>query len=699
MSKTSLITMPAANFGVKSFLFPDGKDYYPPCQFGCPIRQDARGYIAAIAQGDFDQAKRIVLKDNPLATVLGSICGHPCETKCRRGKVEQPISIRVLKRVAVERGNVPLPSRIEPQYPEKIAIIGAGPSGLTAASDLAKMGYAVTIFEKDSIAGGIVQYYVPLYRLPRQFIKQDVDNIAALGVEIKTGSELGKHFSLKDLQSKGFKSILLALGLPTSRSLPIPGIEAKEVMLALPFLKSVNFGGFRFPPGKHVIVVGGGNVAADVARSAKRAGAAAVHMVCLESRVEIPASPWEVKETEEEGIDINCSFGPRCIITEENGKVKGLECKGVKSVFDEQGRFNPTFYEDRITSFTGDIVILAIGQSHDLSYLKDMGVSLNQRGLMLYNPDTMATSMDGVFTSGEVVSGPGNAVQAMASGRKAALSIHAYLRKNPSLLVTSDKQALKELDPLVIEKIKRFPRNEPELLPVEQRVKSYEFIELPLEAQKAIREAQRCLTCGAGAQQIDDKCIHCITCFRVCPYGVPVIKSPTTVLLRAEECQACGICVGECPSRAIDFRSYRIDEITDRLEAVLKHGSSTARHAAGFICNYHPLNLTGKAAGELPLVKVSCLAKLEVRHILKAFELGARGVFVAGCGETDCAYQKVYHWVQQRLLTIRNTLKETGLGEDKVKLYQYNPAQPLTLEQIDADFAKSMVTEKADDKR
>ncbi len=685
MSKTTMTTTPVSNFGVKSFPFPDGKDYYPPCQYGCPIRQDARGYIAAIAQGDFDQAKRIVLKDNPLATILGSICGHPCETQCRRGKIEQSLSIRVLKRVAVELGHVPAPAKIETKYAEKIAVVGSGPSGLTAASDLAGMGYAVTIFERDQVAGGIVQYYVPVYRLPRQFIKSDVDNIVALGVEIKTGSELGKHFTLKDLQSQGFKAVLLALGLPESRSLPLPGVEAKDVMLALPFLKSVNFGGFRFPPGKDVIVVGGGNVAVDVARSAKRAGAASIHMVCLESRDEIPASPWEIKEAEEEGIDINCSFGPRCILVDKGGAVKGLECKGVKSVFDEQRRFNPTFYEDKLTNFSGNIVILAIGQSHNLSYLKDMGVALNQRGLMAYNPDTLATSLEGVFTSGEVVTGPGNAVQAMASGRKAALSIHSYLRKNPSLLVTSDKQALKELDPQVIEKIKRFPRHEPDLLPAEQRVKNYEFIELPLKAENALREAQRCLTCGAGAQQIEDKCIHCVTCFRVCPYGVPVIESPTTVHIRAEECQGCGICVGECPSRAIDFRSYRIDEIEERLEVALSHEDAKSS-VAGFICNYHPFSKHGKDLPGLHLVRTSCIAKIEIRHLLKAFEMGAQGVFVAGCSEADCAYQKSNYWAQQRLQAVKNTLKEIGMGEDKVKLYQHNLSQPLTLEEIKADF-------------
>ncbi len=695
MSKTASSNMPApvTNFGVKSFPFPDGKDYYPPCQFGCPIRQDARGYMAAIAQGDFDQAKQIVLKDNPLATILGTICGHPCETKCRRGKVEHPISIRVLKRVAVELGHVPAPTKIETKYAEKIAVVGAGPSGLTAASDLAKMGYSVTLFERDQVAGGIVQHYVPIYRLPRQFIKNDVDNIAALGVQIKTGSELGKHFSLKDLQNQGYKAILLALGLPQSRSLPLPGVDAKDVMLALPFLKSVNFDGFRFPPNKHVIVVGGGNVAVDVARSAKRAGAAAIHMVCLESREEIPASPWEIKEAEEEGIDINCSFGPRCILVDEGGVVKGLECKGVKSVFDEQKRFNPTFYEDKITAFTGNIIIVAIGQGHDLSYVKDMGVALNQRGQMAYNTDTMATSMEGIFTCGEVVTGPGNAVQAMASGRKAALSMHSYLRKDARLLPPPEKSALKELDPLVIEKIKKHERREAELLPANERVANFDFIEKPLGAENAIQEARRCLTCGAGAQQIDDKCIHCITCFRVCPYGVPVIESPTTVHIRAEECQACGICVGECPSRAIDFRSYRIDEINDRLEAALKHGSSGSS-LVGFLCNYHPFNKRDKDAQNMHLVRTSCVAKIEKRHLLKAFELGAQGVFVAGCTESDCAYQNSYYWAQQRLQAAKNSLKEIGLGEDKVKLYRHDPSQPVTLEQIHADFAKGITADK-----
>lgn len=685
MSKTTVTTAPVSNFGVKPYPFPDGKDYYSPCQYGCPIRQDARGYIAAIAQGDFNQALRIVLEDNPLAAICGTVCAHPCETECRRGKVDQPVSIRVLKRVAVDLGHVPSPPKPELKYQEKIAIIGSGPAGLIAANDLAKKGYAVTIFEKDNKAGGVLQQYIPLYRLPRHTIERDINNILALGVQIKTDSALGKDFSLKDLQAQGYKAILLALGLPQSRSIPVPGVDAKNVILALPFLKAVNQEGFRFPQGKHIIVVGGGNVAIDVARSARRAGAAATHMVCLESREEMPAHPWEIKEAEEEGIDISCSYGPRCILTEESGAVKGLECKAVKAVFDEQGRFNPTYYEDRITSFTGDIVILAIGQMHDLSYLKDMGLALNQRGQMAYNAGNLSTNIKGVFTCGEVISGPGTAVQSMASGRKAAIAMHSYLRKDPGLFPVSEKSALKELDPLVVERIKKHDRNEPALLPANQRVTNYEFIEMPLAIENAIQEAKRCLTCGAGAQQIEDKCIHCITCFRVCPYGVPVIESPTTVHIRAEECQACGICVGECPSRAIDFRSYRIDEIEERLEAALSHGDSKSS-VAGFICNYHPFNKPGKDFPGIHLVRTSCIAKIEARHLLKAFEMGAQGVFVAGCSEADCAYQKSYYWAQQRLQAMKNTLKEIGLGEEKVKLYQHNLSQPLTLEEIKADF-------------
>lgn len=694
MSKTASLTMPVANFGVKSFPFPDGKDYYPPCQYGCPIRQDARGYIAAIAQGDFNQALQIILEDNPLAAVCGTICAHPCEAQCRRGKVDQPISIRVLKRAAVDLGHVPLPSKAELNYQEKIAIIGSGPAGLTAAYDLAKKGYPVTVFEKDNRAGGVLQQYIPLYRLPRQTIEKDISRILALGVQIKTGLALGKDFSLKDLQTQGYKAILLALGLPQSRGIPMPGVDAKDVLLALSFLKAVNQEGFRFPSGKRIIVVGGGNVAIDVARSAKRAGAAAVHMVCLESRKEMPAHPWEIKEAEEEGIDISCSYGPRCILTEETGGVKGLECKSVKAVFDEQGRFNPSFYEDRITSFTGDIVILAIGQMNDLSYLKDMGISLNQRGQMAYNAINLSTNIEGVFTCGEVISGPGSAVQSMASARKAVLAMHSYLRKEPFLLPVPEKSALKELDPLLVEKIKKLSRQEPEMLPANQRVTNYEFIEKPLNMEAAVQEARRCLTCGAGAQQIEDKCIHCITCFRVCPYGVPVIQSPTTVHIRAEECQACGICVGECPSRAIDFRSYRIDEIDDRLEAALKHGASKSS-TVGFLCNYHPFNKPGEDSPDLHLVRTSCIAKIEARHLLKAFEMGAQGVFVAGCSEADCAYQKSYYWAQQRLQAVKNTLKEIGMGDDKLKLYQHNPSQPLSLEQIHADFIKGIAIDKS----
>ena len=654
----------------------------PPCQNACPIHQDARGYLAAIATGDFHRSAEIVLETNPLPFICATICAHPCETKCRRNQADKPLSIRALKRVAMEQGRPSTSPAPTPTRSEKVAVIGSGPAGLTAAHDLARLGYRVTVFERDALPGGHMAYSVPLYRLPRELVKRDIEAIQALGVDIQTNKALGRDLTITGLKRRGFKAVLLALGLPLSRKLRVPGEEGEGVLLALPFLRAVNLEGYRLPPGKRVIVIGGGNVAFDTARTALRAGAQGVRLVCLEAPHEMPAYPWEIEEAHEEGIEINCSWGPKEIIR-RNGKVAVIECMAVKAVFDEQGRFNPSFHQDRCTLIEGDLIILAIGQAADVATLPQVGIPLSERGQLVFQPEAMTTGKDGVFACGEVTLGPGSAVRAMAHGRKAALAIDASLKGVP--FTFQEPPALGDLAKEVVEDIKRVPRNPVPLLEPAHRIKVFDYIDLGYPLHTGAREARRCLNCGNGAELIEEKCIACLTCVRVCPYGVPVVQAAGKVDIRVDQCQACGICVGECPANAIAFRMPGVEDIPQRIEAAM----AGRRKELVFFCSYDTVFLQGQVASGM--IGIPCLGKIDIKHLLQAVGLGAERVFLVGCADADCPYQHTLVWAQRRVDTANSLLKAAGLGE-RIRLLQLAPEEFARLPEF---LAPTPVTKEA----
>lgn len=649
---------------------------FPPCQNACPIHQDIRGYIALVAQGKLDEALALIRETNPLPAITATICAHPCENKCRRSEVDEALSIRGLKRFVVENAanskgfGVPAAAR-----GKKVAVIGSGPSGLTAAYDLAMMGYQVAVFEREDVVGGAVRIAVPSYRLPTETIQRDIDAIAAVGVEFKTNVELGRNLTLDSLKEDGYEAVLLGLGLPESRSIPIPGIDMKGVLLALPFLKEARNGKSLIEPGVDVIVVGGGNVAMDVARTARRLGAGSVRVVCLESREEMPASPWEIEEAIEEGIEIDYwSKGPKRILG-GNGQITGLECKACLSVFDEQKRFNPTYCEEDLTVIEGNVVILSIGQGANISYLKDMGVELNQRGQIIYDPRTLATSRDAVFACGEVVTGPGLAVEAMANGRKAALVIARYLE--------GAELAQPEPEPVIVgdlldetkENIKRQERLEVPLLRVEERQNNFTPIELGYTAEMAAKEARRCMSCGAGAVWISGKCSSCLNCVRVCPYGVPVITDFGRIDIRVDQCQACGICYGACPANAIGFNMPGVEDLWSRMKNALQNTKSTktapavlALYCAFDIYDYSGLRRMEEKHPGAALVSIPCLSKIKVADLLKAFEFGADGVLLVGCPSGECAYGQGDVWAEQRVAEAKSLLAEIDLEVERLEL-------------------------------
>ncbi len=683
-------------------IFPslDTKTEQAPCRVACPLHTDAQGYIWLVAQGRFREAFEVAKSVNPLVSAISRVCAHPCEDKCRRGKVDEPISICALKRYAVDHGReaagqAPLPPR---RYAERIAVIGGGPSGLTAASDLARLGYAVTVFERLPVAGGIFFYGIPTYRLPRAELAADVAAIEALGVEIRTGVEVGKDITVPQLFEQGYSAVLIAVGLSVSRGIPIPGAKLPGVLMALPFLAEVNATGKSkdVPEGSSVVVIGGGNVAIDVARSAWRAGASRVQMAMLESTQEIPASPWEVEEAQEEGVEINCSWGPVQII-EKNGRAAGLEVQECTCVFDADRRFNPQFNPECKQTFEGDIVIFAIGQGSDLSLTEGTDIQLNPRGQLICDRDKFTTSQPGVFACGEVMKGPGNAVSAMATAHQAAMSIHCYLQQidmPPSVEATF--QALGDVAEPTVEKIPTQPRQKMPVRSPEERKRRTDQFEFGFSEEQAIAEARRCLNCAAGAETQMVRCANCLTCLRVCPFGVPIIGDEGKVQIRLDQCQACGICARECPALSIDLRRDQHETIPAQLDALGMNLEALAHTASPVIvayrCHYGWHTEDGvedEAPSGARVVDMLCSARVDIQDILKAFQLGADGVLVAVCPDDDC-HLKADERVRARVDRTKALLDAIGLDGRRLEVVEMRSPVRQGFRAAVADFSKRL---------
>lgn len=484
----------------------------PPCGQACPIHQNAQGYVTLIGAGKYKEALEVIRRDNPLPSVCGRVCNHVCEDKCSRADEGGAISIASLKRFVVEhpvnKEDMP-PPEIE-KKPGRIAVVGSGPAGLACAHDLALNGFQVTIFEESKYAGGVLALNLPRYRLPEEALKRDIDYIKKLGVEIKT-SEKVEGDKLKKLLAE-YDAVFLGIGLHKDKMLKIQGHDLKGVMLGGEFLRLAK-NGEKIDLGSSVVVIGGGNVAFDVARSALRMGADHVELSCLESAEEMPALPEEIKEGLEEGIRINHRASPKRF-AKKNGRVGGLEILDVERIeIDELGRLKPITVPGSERVLHADTVIFAIGQAPQTeSFVKTLNLPLSDRGFLVCDEETLKTSTPKLYAGGDAVSGPTTVVQAMAMGKKAARTIASDIG---SPIVDID--LFKGLEEVSKEKAidlakkaghKSEPRVNIPYTPPKERVKGFVPVQLPLSEEDAVSEAKRCMQCGG--------CCDCRICQSVC---------------------------------------------------------------------------------------------------------------------------------------------------------------------------------------
>lgn len=643
---------------------------YSPCRAACPAHTDVQAYVGLIAQGRYTEAFEVITAPNPIASVCSMICHHPCEQACRRCAVDEPLAVRHLKRFAIEQSTDYRRNKrrlIKKTRGKSIGIIGSGPSGLTAARDLADFGYSVTIYERHPVLGGMLASAIPPYRLPREMLKEDIDDVVSKGIEIQTNCEIGRDIKLDELTKK-HDAVLIAIGLSQSRSIPIPGVEGPGVLLAIPFLEDVAFD--RKPVlGKKVLVIGGGNVAMDVARTARRLGVKDVSMVCLESAEEMPAWKWEVDEAIEEGIEINHRWGPKTV-KRDGDKVLGLEVKKVKSVFDANGRFNPAYDETETKLLEADTIIITIGQMSNFSFLKDTPVKIDERGRVEWNPATQMSTFKGVFLSGEVVTGPGSAIAAVANGHRAALAMHLYCQGESieGHLPAQEKEKIAQMPPELAEKIAREPRLKIRHLAPEVRCDTMVHFEIGYDEQEALQEAGRCRGCGGGAVVDTKKCMACLTCQRICPYGAPVVSSVSEI--RPEYCQACGLCAPECPGEAISMVSYDVREIRKTLPSVIGKIDPGRQEPVivAFICTHHVGVLGFDLPENVRSVPVHCTSRIDILDLLQALETGADGVAVVRCGNGTCKYRDIGPRVNARIKRGQQLLNMLGIEADRIAL-------------------------------
>ena len=530
----------------------------PRCTEACPAGVDVPRYIRAVKDGEFDEAVSVLREKLPLPTVCADACFAPCEDVCAYKQFGEPIAIRAIKRAAMDKGGDAWKKKkkLADKTGRKVAVVGAGPAGLTAAYYLASKGHEVTVFDAFPKPGGTMRYGIPNYRLPEERLDKDIDDILEWGVTFKGNTTIGKDITMDQLK-KDFNAIFIASGANGSTRISLDGSEKKGVLWGWDFLRDVGLGK-TFDFSGDVIVIGGGNVAIDVALTAKRTGAANVQLFCLEKREEMPAHEWEIARAEEEGIIINNAWGPKKILGEK--AVTGLGLIKCTSVFDNAGNFNPAYDEEITNKVSADHIILAVGQAADLGFMKQEK-NINASGGRIKVEETgLATGEKGVFAGGDVVSGPDSIIGAIAHGRKAAAAIDQYLGGDGNIdevLATPEEEVV--LPEFVIE---TRPRNDLGLLKPWERISGFDQVELALTNEQIADESSRCLNCDARKFEVilnTEYCKECGYCEEVCGVGTFGYADFFNAKgYRPEEVKSSDWCVGcfkcyfACPDFAID---------------------------------------------------------------------------------------------------------------------------------------------------
>lgn len=616
-----------------------------PCQAACPVHTDAGRYVQLIAEGKFEESYLAARSPNPLASICGRVCAAPCEDRCRRGSIDSAVSIRALKRFVCEKYGVEslLPdtqegllrganepgNQIAWHLPalaatrrnvargQKVAVVGAGPAGISCAHDLAVMGYKVTIFEATERPGGMMYHGIPEFRLPRAIIEKEIQKVTSLGAELKLNAPLSADFGLRDLSNQAFQAVFLCMGTQRGRDLGVEGSELDGVIKAIDFLLNVNHG-YRVELGRKVVVIGGGFVAfdaarmalrasaepgleegasegampaaLDAARAALRAGVSDVRMCSLESFTEMPVlrtqqGREEFEEARREGVVFHPQRGPHRLAG-ENGRVRTVELIGVRRTYDEQGRFSPVYDPGIRETLEADSVILAIGQQADLTFLKpEDGVEVTPRGTIQVDADTLATTAPGVFAGGDVAFGPRNLIEAVANGKRAALSIDDYLRRGARRItfrLSIEKIPTRSYH--MAEGYEKCPRRAAPSNPLDRRTGISE-VETGYSEEAARRQAERCLYCHIQTIYDPAKCVLCNRCVDVCPEYclklVPVAEldlapelirkvgesagldmgQPLSAMIKDDEkCIRCGLCAIRCPTDAMTMEVFHYVE-------------------------------------------------------------------------------------------------------------------------------------------
>ncbi len=568
------------------------------CENACPVNTHAPAYIAAIMRGNFDEAFEINRGDNLFPAILGRICVHPCEEKCRRGiRFDRPISICSLKRASADFRVQPTKRkeldeiRRKKKKDQKVAIIGAGPSGLAAANDLARMGYHVTVYESLPVKGGMLTAGIPPYRLPRQVVEEAFEELKYLGVEIHTHTPIGQEIKLEDLK-KDYNAVYIAAGAHKADRLEIQGEDLKGVIHGVTFMRQVNLEEKDLKIGKRIAVIGGGNTAIDTARSSVRLGAEKVYIFYRRTRAEMPVDERELEEAELEGVEINYLTSPIEFFSHDGKSVSGIGCvRNRLGEPDDSGRRRPIPIEGSEFAVPVDVVIPAVSQSPDISFLpEEIGLEMSKWARLVVDPDTFQTNIPGIFAGGDFVTGPRDVIRVIADGRRAAVSIDLFLSDKKT---AQKKQAFfTPVEAIDIERnLERIPRHRMLTLPAGRRDSLHEEVDLGFSREEAVEEAKRCFQCYIFTIFDRKKCILCGGCVDVCPrycfrmvkldeiegdehleqlvegcFGVSlerirnergVLPESGTAMIKDESmCIQCGLCAKRCPTGAISMETF-----------------------------------------------------------------------------------------------------------------------------------------------